>query len=231
MGALTTKTGQLDGTNAQARTSWQNFRGSVTHGTLTDSLLSMATGTNRCFYCEDSAGSTIDHFDPAPMSTYVWTNLILSCLDCNSRYKRDQYPLDAAGQPLLLNPTSEDPLEHFDYSPQTGQWVPLTVRGEETRDVLMINRETLQERRRTEWASLAQRLTELGRRAPATTAAAVAAASADLCLGRERSLSAILLWLLRSGPDLDKPTLEERLGVEAVDALLKYRDALLELDP
>ena len=193
----------------------------------------MAFGVDRCFYCEDSAGTTIDHWRPIVLSldgTYYWPNHILSCGTCNSRYKVDKFPTDPTGAPLLLDPTTEDPLDHLAYSPLTGMWVPTSLRGEATIEVLALNREELQERRRYEWNSLRGRLEDLGRRSPAKDLPQVAQACADVGLTRERLLSAVFLWLLRTVSDVQPAVLQMTLGPYALEAAHYYRDELLAVE-
>ena len=64
----------------------------------------MAHGRARCMYCEESLGTDIDHFWPKatyPARTFSWPNYLLACSHCNSNLKRNEFPLDGAGQPLL----------------------------------------------------------------------------------------------------------------------------------
>lgn len=91
----------------------------------------MASGIKRCMYCEDSKGIAIEHFRPKrdyPLQAFVWLNYLLACTECNSNYKRTQFPLDGLGNPLLLDPSdpSDDPLDHLAFSPSTGQFEPQT---------------------------------------------------------------------------------------------------------
>ncbi len=94
-----------------------------------------------CMYCLDSYGTDVDHFHPlhlAPQLTFVWENHLLACAFCNSHSKRDQFPLGAAGAPLLLDPTREDPGEHLTVL-SSGLYLGLTVKGSATIDVLRLN--------------------------------------------------------------------------------------------
>ncbi|EXJ14457.1 hypothetical protein D779_2598 [Imhoffiella purpurea] len=86
----------------------------------------MAGDTERCMYCEDSHGSDIEHFWPKshyPEQMFVWRNLLLCCTECG-RLKGTRFPLDETDDPLLLDPTSEDPWQHLDFDPETGNIVP-----------------------------------------------------------------------------------------------------------
>jgi uncharacterized protein (TIGR02646 family) len=78
-------------------------------------LAAMASGRERCMYCEDSAGTDIDHFWPKsryPEKTFAWLNHLLACSTCNRR-KLARFPVDAVGSPLLVDPTAEEPLDHI----------------------------------------------------------------------------------------------------------------------
>lgn len=85
-------------------------------------LRMMARQRQRCMYCEDSRATDIEHFWPKsayPERLFDWDNLLLVCADCN-RKKNARFPLDAGGQPLVLNPTTDDPWKHLFYEPRTG---------------------------------------------------------------------------------------------------------------
>ncbi|RYU63190.1 hypothetical protein EWI61_01670 [Methylolobus aquaticus] len=73
-------------------------------------------------YCVDSHGSDIDHFWPKatyPDRAFVWSNMLLCCTECG-RFKGNRFPLSNAGQPMLVDPSAEDPWEHLDFDPDTG---------------------------------------------------------------------------------------------------------------
>lgn len=94
----------------------------------------MAPGHGLCMYCEDSAGSTIDHFRPKdayPTRTFEWDNHLWACFLCNTVYKGTQFPLDARGLPLLIDPTRDDPAEHLILAPRTGKLEARTAKGRE----------------------------------------------------------------------------------------------------
>jgi uncharacterized protein (TIGR02646 family) len=107
-------------------------------------------------YCEDSAAAHIDHFCPRsvePRSTFSWTNYLLACSICNSNFKRDRYPLDGSGEPLLLDPTNDDPRDHLVLSPSTGRYevVAGSAKGTASISVFGLNRELLERARRDAW--------------------------------------------------------------------------------
>lgn len=119
-------------------------------------LKEMASGVERCMYCEDSAGVAIDHFRPKglyPERTFDWLNYLLACSVCNSNFKRDQFPLDERNEPLLLNPADDDPLDHLQFT-STGHVISETLKGEWSIRVYGLDRETLQRGRRNTWVLL-----------------------------------------------------------------------------
>lgn len=132
---------------------------------IQEKLQAMCSGLNRCMYCEDSQGHAIDHFRPKsthPERTFVWENLLYACSHCNSNQKRTQFPLDANGQPLLIDPTAEDPMAHLVFVPDTGDWVartdPATVlpspKGTSSCTTFGLNRDVLKRGRRNTWVAL-----------------------------------------------------------------------------
>lgn len=122
-----------------------------------ETLGQMATGRRRCMYCEDSLGTDIEHFRPKskyPHSAFHWPNYLLACSHCNSNEKRSEFPVDAAGSPMLIDPTVEDPRDHLIFVPSTGKVVGWTPRGEETVRVFGLNRnDTLEKGRKQAWTS------------------------------------------------------------------------------
>lgn len=102
----------------------------------------MAPGPGRCMYCEGAEGHQIDHFHPRarrPEQTYAWENLLWSCEPCNNS-KRDQFPLDDEGRPMLLDPTHDDPRDHLLLALRTGIYEGRTVPGKESVKVYALNR-------------------------------------------------------------------------------------------
>jgi hypothetical protein len=129
---------------ATARRAWQSAR--TEKAGIRRHLNQMAPGIQRCMYCADSLGTDIDHFEPikeSPAGTFTWPNHLLACSFCNSNAKRDKFPRDAAGQPLLVDPTREDPVDHLRLILRSGEYRPLTARGAATIDVFGLNRRDL----------------------------------------------------------------------------------------
>lgn len=135
----------MDG-GKDARTTWEAARKTDKVARLIDTLQTMTGVRARCMYCEDSRGTDVDHFYPiVPYrdKTFIWPNMLLNCTDCG-RHKTNEFPVDAGGEPLLIDPTSEDPWLSLFYDtrtgnlaarfdPRTGQPMP---RGEKTLEAL-----------------------------------------------------------------------------------------------
>lgn len=114
-----------------------------------DTLKRMMGERERCMYCLDSHGTDVEHFwpkAPYPDRMFHWPNLLLCCTECG-RLKGDRFPL-AAGQPLLIDPTVDEPWEYLDFDPDTGNLVArfdqkadrYSFRGKGTVEVLQLDR-------------------------------------------------------------------------------------------
>ncbi len=108
----------------------------------------------KCAYCEQVAAKDIEHFYPKgkyPKNMFRWENLLRGCKNCNNA-KRDKFPL-RDGQPVLLNPCEDEPLDYFVWSFTTGAMGvnPEPMRGRRaatTRDMFSLNQEPYREERR-----------------------------------------------------------------------------------
>ncbi|SDC66308.1 hypothetical protein SAMN05216174_103328 [Actinokineospora iranica] len=121
-------------------------------------------------YCGDNLGTDIDHFDPmsrSPRRTFDWLNHLLACSACNSHHKRDRFPVDSEGNPLLIDPTAEDPFDHLLLALSVGEYQPLSDKGRVTIEVFGLNRPLLargrQQARRVVSRSLRELWRALGR--------------------------------------------------------------------
>ncbi|GIJ44075.1 hypothetical protein Val02_09610 [Virgisporangium aliadipatigenens] len=105
-------------------------------------------------YCYESRGTDVDHFVPIardPMTTFEWNNHILACGYCNQQAKKEKFPLDPVGNPLLLDPSVDDSADHMTLA-STGHFIDLTPQGRETIDLLRLNaRSALVEARYRSW--------------------------------------------------------------------------------
>lgn len=127
----------------QARIRWEN-KPTTAFREIRDSLEAMAWGRSRCMYCEDSLGTDIDHFWPKstyPERAFEWANYLLACSYCNSNLKREEFPRDASGIPLLIDPTAngEDPAAHLEFLPSSGRFEAIGPKGPESIRVFGLN--------------------------------------------------------------------------------------------
>lgn len=96
---------------------------------------------------------------------YEWSNLFYGCQLCNQAFKKNHFPLAdpaarasgpeddlAAEAPLLLNPERDEPAEHLGFEAEL--IVPKTARGEATVRLLGLDREAMDEARRSVWQVL-----------------------------------------------------------------------------
>lgn len=132
-----------------ATDAWASTRKSLPIRACLSVLHAMAGNRQRCMYCSDSHGSDIEHFWPKtryPERLFRWDNMLLCCTECG-RFKGSQFPLKGE-QPLLLNPTEQDPWIDLDFDPATGNIVPSfdaataqwSERGTATTKVLHLDR-------------------------------------------------------------------------------------------
>ncbi|WP_217368183.1 hypothetical protein [Kitasatospora sp. MMS16-BH015] len=170
---------------AAGRAAWRSAR--EPKARIRQLLGRMAPGLARCMYCGDNLGTDIDHFEPiarAPLRTFDWHNHLLACAFCNSNRKRDRFPCDADGSPLLIDPAREDPADHLRLLLASGAYSPLTPKGEATIEVFGLNtRPELVRARRLAFTVVRALLAEWQTRqeaGDAVAAAEIAAALTDL---------------------------------------------------
>lgn len=129
---------------------WKSRRATRTVGQALKALQKAMGPTEPCMYCVDNHGTDIEHFWPKgayPEKAFDWDNWLLCCTECG-RIKGVKFPLDAQQQPLLINPTEEDPWACLDFDPDTGNLVPRfdlsandwIPKGAATVDVLHLDR-------------------------------------------------------------------------------------------
>lgn len=105
---------------------WKRQRASASMRTVETALRNMTGLRERCMYCEDSRGTDIEHFWPrVPYRDRIfsWPNLLWVCSGCN-RCKGKRFPVDVSGNPLLIDPTSEDPWDFWFYDGRTHEVTP-----------------------------------------------------------------------------------------------------------
>jgi uncharacterized protein (TIGR02646 family) len=100
---------------------WKAARQSKPMRTILKTLQQMMGVRERCMYCIDSHGSDIEHFRPKARyaaRAFLWSNMLLCCAECG-RLKGSQFPV-VDRRPMLIDPTTEDPWQHLDFDPDTG---------------------------------------------------------------------------------------------------------------
>jgi hypothetical protein len=150
----TTELRQANADSQAARAAWRAAR--TEKAGIRDHLVKMAPGVQRCMYCGDSLGTDVDHFEPIrefPAGTFAWLNHLLACSYCNSNAKRDLFPRDDAGRPLLIDPTRDDPARHLRLILRTGTYRPLSPMGEASIRVFGLNRADLTRGREAAFAT------------------------------------------------------------------------------
>lgn len=143
---------------ATAAEEWRKL-GSKRRRALLSNLRSMASGIERCMYCEDSGGTDIEHFRPKstyPAWAFQWENYLLACSHCNSNEKRNQFPLLDSGQPALIDPTVVDPSVHLIFSPTTGRYEARDgdIIAARSIEVFGLNRQVCTQGRQDMWDNL-----------------------------------------------------------------------------
>lgn len=182
-------------------------------------LLEMASGVERCMYCEDSAATAIDHFWPKatyPERAFDWLNYLLACSVCNSNFKRDQFPLDERQEPLLLDPTAEDPLYHLELTHTTGTFVAKTPKGDWSILVYRLNRKTLEIGRTTAWILLEELLVRYSQTLQAGNTHRAARIEWTV---RNHPFAGVLAALVRIA---NGPETAELVDVECLDAIQRH---------
>jgi len=102
---------------------------------------------NKCAYCEDNQGATVDHFWPQS-ATYPdgsnarwdYANFVLACTGCQSA-KLAQHPKNNADV-WMVNPRTDDPLLYLYIDTQTGAIAstgPDAERGQLTIEILKLD--------------------------------------------------------------------------------------------
>lgn len=100
---------------------WRDARQTKAVGTVLKTLQQMIGVRERCMYCVDSHGSDIEHFRPKaryPGRAFQWSNMLLCCAECG-RFKGSRFPM-ANRRLMLIDPSAEDPWQHLDFDPDTG---------------------------------------------------------------------------------------------------------------
>ncbi len=131
---------------------------------------------DKCAFCESKvahiAPGDVEHFRPKAAVevggtlvrpgyfwlAYDWDNLYASCPLCNQRHKRNAFPVMgtrasvaapnlSAERSIFIDPGQEDPTAHIEFIDSVAHGK--TARGQETIQALGLNRDALDDKRRT----------------------------------------------------------------------------------
>ncbi len=202
----------------EAQRSWR-LKNNKSFEEIKEKLKQMAPGIERCMYCEDSAGTDIEHFRPKstyPRSAFDWDNYLYACSACNSNYKRSEFPLDSSGQPQLLNPVEEDPRLHIRLSPSTGRYSDISVKGSESIRIFGLNRGLLVRGRRDTWKSVQILISHYGKRRLAENAVEAESIKKIICRFPH---SGVLVTLLNVA---DSPAAASLLMPECIQTISQF---------
>lgn len=136
-----------------AKKQWDSKRKQALFTTIRELLQAMCPGNARCMFCEDSAATEIEHFRPKslyPELVFEWANFLYACGECNGpgekgtrleirrpdggivelgRAKSKPALPPEEGEPLLINPRYEDPLDLIELDLSTGFLSPRRSAG------------------------------------------------------------------------------------------------------
>lgn len=182
---------------------WKVARQTQKVGTVLRTLQQMMGVRERCMYCVDSHGSDIEHFRPKtyyPQYAFQWANMLLCCTECG-RFKGDRFPMEN-GKPMLIDPSAEDPWQHLDFDPDTGnltarfdlQAGDWSTRGAKTVEVLQLDR---REAMAAGYARTFRRLSKIVQKSLAHIAAGSVNATSLMAELRDADDHGLLPWCLR----------------------------------
>lgn len=132
------------------------------------SALKKLTGLGqRCMFCSGSESSDVEHYRPKavfPHLAMTWENYLWACTPCN-RAKSSQFPLAGDNSAVLINPLDENVWRYF-YIDAFGNLTPLwdvqrddfNPRGKETARIIGLDRQVLQESRRSRMDDLKEKV-------------------------------------------------------------------------
>lgn len=152
-----TSANQLDSNSVE--TAWNSFRRTRSGEEVVHVLSGFFNG--KCAYCEQESAKDVEHFYPKTKyqgRMFTWRNFLWCCKNCNTE-KLAEFPLDAGGHAIILNPTIDDPLDYLCWDELSGKIVPHPdpVRGDRaisTRDMLALDQFSLSDERRNKLANV-----------------------------------------------------------------------------
>jgi len=123
----------------------------------------------RCMLCSGSECSDVEHFWPKskhPARAMIWENYLWSCTPCN-RGKSNEFPLADDGCAILINPFDQNPWDFFyidEFGNLNANWDrstdTLNFRASETIRVVSLDRQALQESRRSRMDDLKEKVSD-----------------------------------------------------------------------
>ena len=154
----------------EAHRLWKHGRPTVAVRDAVELLRHMNDGLVTCMYCEHDHATAfkngtwraiIEHWEPidrTPERTFDWDNHFLSCHRCNSFLKGVDFPVDAAGQPALLHPATDNPSDHLELEPTNGRLMARngSLKGDATITLFQLN--AFDKSRRAVWDFLVKEL-------------------------------------------------------------------------
>jgi len=134
----------------------KNRKSNKTFKAVKKTLDRMCSGARRCNYCEDSAADEGEHFYPKdlyPEYCFSWGNYLYSCGRCNGTHKSNKFKIfeedtrdviditpprknrrytrPPTGDPLLIDPRNDDPLEYIKLNLKTLNYEEIADEGTE----------------------------------------------------------------------------------------------------
>jgi uncharacterized protein (TIGR02646 family) len=134
----------------------KNKKSNKTFKAVKKTLDRMCSGARRCNYCEDSAADEVEHFYPKdlyPEYCFAWGNYLYSCGRCNGTHKNNrfkifqedtrdvnditpprknrQYERPPSGDPLLIDPRNDNPLDYIKLNLKTLKYEEIADDGTE----------------------------------------------------------------------------------------------------
>ena len=193
---------------------------------------------HKCAYCEARPGHVsrphIEHFRPKGRTQFEgrmfdWDNWLLSCGICNEE-KWKHFP-EEDGQPLLLNPTEDEPSDHLCF---VGPHLRgTTKRGKKTIELVELDRQPLRDERAL-WLSLVNSLLLLWAESEDTNVSLACREHLIWTLQNDAPFSGMTRAYLSekcaklANPAMPHPRLEESDRLERVRALVEERTAELK---
>lgn len=154
---------------AEAEKRYGNARKTKWFSPVVEALGKLAGPGERCMFCSGSESSDVEHYRPKavrPELAMTWENYLWSCTPCN-RGKSNRFPPDTEPGGRMINPLEEKVWEFFfidDYGLLTPRYDVTTnspnARGVSTRDLLSLNRDSVQESRWMRLNSLRQQVND-----------------------------------------------------------------------